>query len=111
MNDGGKKTGAKILCVGAGGAGMSAIVRWHLQLGDMVYVYDDVIGSVELLAKYPGAKVWDDDSSMINSSSAVDLAVFSDAVPQDHSLRREMVTREVPVRGFAEELGALCAGH
>jgi UDP-N-acetylmuramate--alanine ligase len=96
----------KVLCAGAAGSGMGAIVRWHLQLGDEVYVHDDFVEAAELLRKYPSALPWDQ-----RSPETIDLAVFSDAVPQNNPLRRGAIARKIPLRSFAEELGSLCSGR
>ncbi len=85
---------------------MGAIVRWHLRLGDKVYVHDDFAEPAELLRKYPGALAWN-----ANHLGSINTAVFSDAVPQNYPLRQEAAAKKIPVRGFAEELGFLCIGR
>ena len=94
----------KVLCAGAGGSGMGAIVRWHLELGDTVFAHDDGVADAELLKRYPGAHAW-------MRGADVDRGVFSDAVPSGHPIRREFDDRKTPAVGFSEELGALCAGR
>ncbi len=92
----------KILFVGAGGAGMGTLVRWHGELGDDVYVCDDGASSDELLKKYPSAHAFDDRAGVV-----FDLAVFSDAIAKDHPIRTFAAENKIPVRSYAEELGAL----
>jgi UDP-N-acetylmuramate--alanine ligase len=96
----------KILCVGAGGSGMAAIVRWHLALHDTVVVTDDMVSASDLLTRYPGAVAWD-----ASQSPTLDRIVFSDAIPAGHPLRTYASERGIPVKSFSEELGVLCEGR
>jgi len=96
----------KILCVGAGGSGMAAIVRWHLALNDEVLVTDDVVGSDVLVSQYPGATAWDMDKA-----GKMDRIIFSDAIPAGHQLRTYAQENGFRETSFPEELGALCVGR
>ncbi len=96
----------KILCVGAGGSGMGAIVRWHLALHDTVAVADDIVSAEKLAAQYPGAEIWKMDESF-----RPDRTVFSDAIPAAHPLRAYAKERGLRETSFPEELGVLCEGR
>lgn len=95
-----------ILFVGAGGSGMGALIKWHSQLGNDVYLQDDATPSKELLEKYPQGKIFDPATS-----PSLDYAVISDAIAASHPLRALASKRAIPVRSYAEELGALTNGH
>ncbi len=96
----------KILCVGAGGAGMAWVVRWHLALEDEVFVCDDVIGGADLMKRYPGAHAWH-----VADGGAFDRAVFSDAVPAGHPVRAFAMANGIAMHGLSRELGLLSAGR
>jgi UDP-N-acetylmuramate--alanine ligase len=95
-----------ILFVGAGGSGMGGLVKWHGELGDVAYLQDDAVSSVELLKKYPNARAFD-----ANTKITFDRAVFSDAIAREHPLRAYAHENKIPVRSYAEELGALSEGR
>lgn len=95
----------KILCVGAGGSGMAAIVRWHVALRDVVFVTDDIVPAEKLVAQYPGAEAW------TMGEGVPDRIVFSDAIPAAHPLRAYAKRHDIRETSFPEELGVLCEGR
>src|SRR5580698_226455 len=95
-----------ILFVGAGGAGMGGLVQWHSALGNTVYLQDDGATSVALLQKYPQGIMFDPQITV-----TFDRVVFSDAIPTHHPLRSFAHENKIPVRSYAQELGALSEGR
>lgn len=75
--------------IGAGGIGMSALVRYFLSLGKVVAGYDRTSSELTERLNAEGAAIhYEDDCMMIPESckdKAHTLVVYTPAVPQDHS--------------------------
>ena len=75
--------------IGAGGIGMSALVRYFLSLGKVVAGYDRTASELTERLNAEGAAIhYEDDCAMIPDSckdKAHTLVVYTPAVPQDHS--------------------------
>ena len=75
--------------IGAGGIGMSALVRYFLSLGKVVAGYDRTSSELTERLNAEGAAIhYEDDCAMIPDSckdKAHTLVVYTPAVPQDHS--------------------------
>ena len=75
--------------IGAGGIGMSALVRYFLSLGKVVAGYDRTASELTERLNAEGAAIhYEDDCTMIPESckdKTHTLVVYTPAVPQDHS--------------------------
>lgn len=75
--------------IGAGGIGMSALVRYFLSLGKVVAGYDRTSSELTERLNAEGAAIhYEDDCTMIPDSckdKAHTLVVYTPAVPQEHS--------------------------
>ena len=75
--------------VGAGGIGMSALVRYFLSLGKVVAGYDRTPSALTERLNVEGAAIhYEDDCALIPEScqdKEHTLVVYTPAVPQDHS--------------------------
>ena len=75
--------------VGAGGIGMSALVRYFLSLGKTVAGYDRTASELTERLNTEGAAIhYDDNTALIPEScrdKATTLVVYTPAVPQSHS--------------------------
>lgn len=97
--------------IGAGGIGMSALVRYFLSLGKVVGGYDRTPSTLtEKLIKEGAAIHYEDNYSLIPSSfknKKTTLIVFTPAIPKDHSEYCFFKNNEYTILKRAEVLGLI----
>ncbi len=94
----------KVYFLGAGGIGMSALVRWFLMKGVVVHGYDRTPTPLTATLEREGAKLhYNDRPDLIPSDT--DLVVITPAIPSSLQERRAVLELGVPVMKRAELLG------
>jgi len=98
-----------IFFLGAGGIGMSAIIRYCLGNGISVSGYDKTPTELtdKLIAQ--GAKIFFSDSADLLPSTP-DLVVYTPAVPKDTALFKHFEATGLPMMKRAQILGAISKG-
>lgn len=92
--------------LGAGGIGMSGLVRWFLLMGKSVHGYDRTRTSLtEALEKEGAVLHYDDRPELI--PEATDLVVITPAIPKELNERQAIARRSLPVLKRAELLGLI----
>ncbi len=95
--------------LGIGGIGMSAIARFFHQRGDMVSGYDKTESPLTQQLVAEGISVhYDDDPSLI--PEAVDMVVYTPAVPADTAEFGYLQQKGVPMKKRSQVLGELTRG-
>lgn len=96
----------KIYFIGIGGIGMSALARYFHLHGAEVHGYDRTETDLTRALVAEGMQVhYTDDVSFI--PEAVDLVVFTPAVPKDHAELNWFLNNGYPVKKRAEVLGII----
>ena len=97
--------------VGAGGIGMSALVRYFLSLGKVVAGYDRTPSALTERLNVEGAAIhYDDDCALIPENckdKEHTLVVYTPAVPQDHSELTWFRTQGFEIQKRAQVLGTI----
>ena len=97
--------------VGAGGIGMSALVRYFLSLGKVVAGYDRTPSALTERLNAEGAAIhYEDDCALIPEScqdKEHTLVVYTPAVPQDHSELTWFRTQGFEIQKRAQVLGTI----
>lgn len=94
----------KIFAIGAGGSGMSGLIRLLKQRGYKVYGSDQGTSSkVEELRK-EGISIYSNHSAG-NITSDLEEVIYSQAVPEDNPERREAERLGIPQYSYPEALG------
>lgn len=97
--------------VGAGGIGMSALVRYFLSLDKVVAGYDRTPSALTERLNAEGATIhYDDDCALIPEScqdKEHTLVVYTPAVPQDHSELTWFRTQGFEIQKRAQVLGTI----
>ena len=97
--------------VGAGGIGMSALVRYFLSLGKVVAGYDRTASELTERLNAEGAAIhYEDDVTLIPESckdKGHTLVVYTPAVPQDHSELTWFRTQGFEIQKRAQVLGII----
>ena len=97
--------------VGAGGIGMSALVRYFLSLGKTVAGYDRTASELTERLNTEGAAIhYDDNTALIPEScrdKATTLVVYTPAVPQSHSELTWFRTQGFEIQKRAQVLGTI----
>ena len=97
--------------VGAGGIGMSALVRYFLSLGKVVAGYDRTPSALTERLNVEGAAIhYDDDCALIPENckdKKHTLVVYTPAVPQDHSELTWFRTQGFEIQKRAQVLGTI----
>ena len=97
--------------VGAGGIGMSALVRYFLSLGKAVAGYDRTPSALTERLNVEGAAIhYDDDCTLIPENckdKEHTLVVYTPAVPQDHSELTWFRTQGFEIQKRAQVLGTI----
>ena len=97
--------------VGAGGIGMSALVRYFLSLGKVVAGYDRTPSALTERLNAEGAAIhYDDDCTLIPENckdKEHTLVVYTPAVPQDHSELTWFRTQGFEIQKRAQVLGTI----
>ena len=97
--------------VGAGGIGMSALVRYFLSLGKAVAGYDRTPSALTERLNAEGAAIhYDDDCTLIPDNckdKEHTLVVYTPAVPQDHSELTWFRTQGFEIQKRAQVLGTI----
>ena len=97
--------------VGAGGIGMSALVRYFLSLGKAVAGYDRTPSALTERLNAEGAAIhYDDDCTLIPENckdKEHTLVVYTPAVPQDHSELTWFRTHGFEIQKRAQVLGTI----
>lgn len=97
--------------VGAGGIGMSALVRYFLSLGKIVAGYDRTQSELTERLNAEGANIHYEDSLVLIPAECRDkehtLIVYTPAVPQDHSELCWFRNQGFEVQKRAQVLGAI----
>lgn len=97
--------------VGAGGIGMSALVRYFLSKGKIVAGYDRTASELTELLNKEGASIhYKDDISLIPEAcldKETTLVVLTPAVPQDHSELTYFRTHGFEIQKRAQVLGTI----
>ena len=100
-----------IYFVGAGGIGMSALVRYFLSLGKAVAGYDRTPSALTERLNAEGAAIhYDDDCTLIPENckdKEHTLVVYTPAVPQDHSELTWFRTQGFEIQKRAQVLGTI----
>lgn len=106
-----------IYFLGAGGIGMSALIRYFLVQGVQVAGYDKTPSDLtdELMAE--GAHlIFEDDVNhaqlfFVNCEESQSLIVFTPAIPDDLALKQWVLQSPIKTLKRAEILGLICAEH
>ena len=97
--------------VGAGGIGMSALVRYFLSLGKTVAGYDRTASELTERLNTEGAAIHYDDNTALIPESCKDkantLVVYTPAVPQSHSELTWFRTQGFEIQKRAQVLGTI----
>ena len=97
--------------IGAGGIGMSALVRYFLSLGKVVAGYDRTASELTERLNAEGAAIhYEDDTTLIPESckdKEHTLVVYTPAVPQDHSELTWFRTQGFEIQKRAQVLGTI----
>ena len=97
--------------VGAGGIGMSALVRYFLSLGKVVAGYDRTPSALTERLNAEGAAIhYDDDCTLIPENckdKEHTLVVYTPAVPQDHSELTWFRSQGFEIQKRAQVLGTI----
>ena len=97
--------------VGAGGIGMSALVRYFLSLGKAVAGYDRTPSALTERLNVEGAAIhYDDDCTLIPENckdKEHTLVVYTPAVPQDHSELTWFRSQGFEIQKRAQVLGTI----
>ena len=97
--------------VGAGGIGMSALVRYFLSLGKEVAGYDRTPSALTERLNSEGASIhYEDDCSLIPEGckdKEHTLVVYTPAVPQDHSELTWFRAQDFEIQKRAQVLGTI----
>ncbi|HEX7411845.1 MAG TPA: UDP-N-acetylmuramate--L-alanine ligase [Bacteroidales bacterium] len=100
----------KIYFLGIGGIGMSALARYFMLKGAEVYGYDKTPTSLTNQLQAEGMKIhYSEDISMI--PPAIDLVVYTPAVPAEHSEFRYLSKLGTPILKRAEVLGLISSEY
>lgn len=100
----------KIYFLGIGGIGMSALARYFLLKGAEVHGYDKTRTSLTVQLETEGMKIhYSEDVSKI--PAAVDLVVYTPAVPEEHAEFRHFGKTGTPVLKRAEVLGLISSAY
>jgi UDP-N-acetylmuramate--alanine ligase len=106
-----------VYLLGAGGIGMSALGRYFLKRGAVVFGYDKTETEFTQRLQAEGMHlVYEDDPetvpSEIQSGNAENtLLIYTPAVPMDSRIRQYLTTLKLPFYKRAEVLGLLSKGH
>ena len=97
--------------VGAGGIGMSALVRYFLSLGKVVAGYDRTASELTERLNSEGATIHYEDNVELIPTACHDknhtLVVYTPAVPQDHSELTWFRTQGFEIQKRAQVLGTI----
>lgn len=97
--------------VGAGGIGMSALVRYFLSLGKTVAGYDRTASELTERLNTEGAAIHYEDNVTLIPESCRDkehtLVVYTPAVPQDHSELTWLRDQGFEIQKRAQVLGTI----
>lgn len=99
-----------IFFLGAGGIGMSALVRYFIQQGHHVSGYDKTPSALTQKLQAEGAEIFFNDHQQYITSNYTPqntLVVFTPAIPQDNQLKIYFDTNEFPLMKRAEVLGTI----
>ncbi len=96
----------KIYFVGIGGIGMSALARYFNGLGCEVHGYDKTATNLTRKLVEEGMKIHYDDA-VEKIPEAVDLVVYTPAIPKDHKELNYFFDQDFPVKKRAEVLGII----
>src|SRR3989304_2489129 len=96
----------QIHCLGAGGIGVSAIMKYFLSLGAKVTGYDKVQSEItdELLMRGANIVIGDQEQKL---SPKTELLIYSSAVPENDKIRRQAFKSNVPQLSYPEALAKL----
>lgn len=95
-----------IYFLGAGGIGMSGLVRWFLKMGKEVHGYDRTKTPLTESLESEGAKIhYNDNPEMIPHNT--DLVIITPAIPQSLNEYKEILRSGIPVMKRAEVLGVI----
>ncbi len=94
-----------IYFLGIGGIGMSALARYYLQLGATVSGYDRTETTLTRQLVKEGISIIYDEIAPL--PEAIDLAVFTPAVPASHPAFTALAERGIPLLKRAELLGLI----
>ena len=96
--------------LGIGGIGMSALARFFMQRGDIVYGYDLTPSPITQKLEQEGARIhYTEDVTAIPSH--VDFVVYTPAVPTTHTELIYFHQQGIPVYKRSQVLGHLSKGH
>ena len=99
-----------IYFLGIGGIGMSAIARYFLQCGEIVYGYDRTPSPLtEQLEKAGAILHFEEDITQIPED--VEYVVYTPAVPKTHKEYIYFQEHNIPIHKRSEVLGKLTDGH
>jgi UDP-N-acetylmuramate--alanine ligase len=92
----------KILCLGAGGIGVSALVRYFLFLGYEVFGNDAQKTSLTFKLQKEGMK-W----VSFGEEFDFDMVVYSEAVPSENEFRKYAQEKNIPQKSYFEMIGEI----
>lgn len=96
----------KVYFIGIGGIGMSALARYYHKHGAEVHGYDRTETELTRALAQAGMRIhYEDDIKFI--PKGVDLAIWTPAVPNDHSELNWFRNSDVPLKKRAEVLGLI----
>lgn len=100
----------QLFFLGIGGIGMSALARWFKSMGYQVSGYDRTPSRITRELESEGIPVlFEDRPEMLRG--AVDMVVYTPAIPKQLQLRHHLESLGVPFMKRAEVLGRLSADH
>lgn len=95
--------------LGIGGIGMSALARFFHQRGDTVSGYDRTPSPLTRQLEAEGIAIhYDDNATLL--PEAIDMAVYTPAIPSDNAEMQMLRQRGVELRKRAEVLGEITRG-
>lgn len=103
--------------IGAGGIGMSALIRYFLFRGIQVFGYDKTPSELtDALIKEGAEIIFDDDQSHAEHflqlpSNEAKLIIYTPAIPSDLGIRQILFNSSVKVMKRAEVLGLITKSH
>lgn len=95
--------------VGIGGSGMRGLAYLLSQTGSRVYGTDAMLGATKALLEDEPFVLWEEER-MLSKLSSFDEVIFSDAVPDDHVLRRA-ARAESKETNYQTAVGAFAQGY
>ncbi len=96
----------QVYFIGIGGIGMSALARFFVHEGKQVAGYDKTKTPLTEALEAEGIAIhYKDNPELV--PSAIDLAIYTPAIPEDHKELNHIKQKDIPLKKRAEVLGLI----